>query len=204
MKNTDLNSFINLDFHVQNIIIVAEKICPLSWNYKPKDPRSNHSIVYVLDGRAKYTILHSDLNSSNMSINDGDNNDEFEVQKGNIQFFPKGSHYKILGDATQNFHFLVVNFEFDSETDINLLPIQNSYKPIHSHLLESLFTELLNIWFRKSILYKAKCTSILQNIICSIFEDAFEAKMHTSKLPKIQSALEYMDEVYNKPLKISK
>ena len=184
MDASAIQEWIELDFDIGSFVLVIDKEFPEG--YRQKVPRINHSLAYVVEGKGTYQLADS----------------AFKVEKGCIQFFPKGSRYTIHPYGEKTYRMIVVNFEFADNEVLQRLPVQNSYHPKDGPYFDRQFHEIFRLWSKKGLLYRAKCKGLLQEILCTLFEGELVHELNTRKMPRLKAAVDYMEAHFSQPIKI--
>lgn len=110
----------------------------------------------------------------------------------NISILPKGSCYDWI--CIKQGRYIVVEFEANlSGENILILPTKKS-----EHIFK-LFKDLEKVWTLKHPFYKLKSINLVYNILTTLLEQT-NSYLPDEKKEKIQPALDYIAENYNKPI----
>ena len=170
MNTNDLSNLI-----IQKIISV-NKILTTAGGNSQRLNRTRWGLLIKYEGETIYTF-------------DGR---QFKSNVENIALLPKGSSYE--WECTKQGHYIVVEFEANlSCENIFILPNKKS-----EHILK-LFKDLEKIWTLKHKFYKLESINLVYNILTTLLEQ-FDNYLPSDKKEKIQPALDYIAENYNKPI----
>lgn len=110
----------------------------------------------------------------------------------NIAILPRGSNYSWI--CTKQGHYIVVEFDADLTAE-NIITIPTP----KSEIILKLFKELERAWTLKHKFYKIEALNITYNILTKLLEP-YNQYLPSDKQEKIQPALDYIAENYNKPI----
>lgn len=110
----------------------------------------------------------------------------------NVAILPKGSCYNWI--CTNQGRYIVVEFEANLISEnILILPAKKS-----EHIFK-FFKDLEKVWMLKHPFYKLKSINLVYNILTTLLEQT-NNYLPDEKKGKIQPALDYIAENYNKPI----
>lgn len=137
--------------------------------------RSDWGIIMKFEGETEYIC----------------NGQKYISNKNNPVILPKGCTYE--WHCTKPGHFYIIDFECDKTIDqIFTFPIQNSEKIL------KIFKEMEYLRTVKNPLYELKCIKGTYDIIIQLLQAATNAYLPSDKRIKIQPAVDYIAQNYNK------
>ena len=105
-----------------------------------------------------------------------------------VSYFPARLDYNRVATVDE---MIVVHFDTISYSTKNI----EYFIPNDPAVLAKLFREIFNVWNKKELGYKFKCSAILCEIFAECYTQNYVSKLHNSK---IQSSVEYLLKNYKK------
>ncbi|MCQ2413701.1 MAG: AraC family transcriptional regulator [Clostridia bacterium] len=160
--------------------ITVEKIdLAILWNETHKISvhrnRPFHGLAYLLTEKSHYRF---------------DDGVEFDAERGNLIYLPKGSSYDVT--MYERGECFAVNFEIAGE---DTFPAEVRKIRATSHVEEA-FSDLVHVWKRKSAGYKTQGMKDLYTILSTMRTESEISYFPKSKSEQIEKAVEYIHAEY--------
>ena len=174
MKNLDFSELAVTD--IELVISVKSKegaAFPITERMRP--PRKQHGLVLIQKGKSRYVY---------------ENNIEILTNPGALVYLPKNLRYYV--DTLEPVECMCVNFQVLE--DISEKPW--IYQPKNYTRFEELYETLLRLWRYPAPGYRARCKSVLYDILASVEEEHQAKYISKDKKERIQNAILRMEDEF--------
>ncbi len=140
------------DATVTQISFVVRRAPNRSWAIRNLVNRHFHIMAFAASGRAQYQC--------------GDRH--FEVDKGHLLFFPKGTPHSGRSDPATPWSFYSTTFELlfaNPHSEETLLGLPTCSMPVNTAELQALFSELERLWVGREGGFLLRCRSIILHLL---------------------------------------
>lgn len=158
---------------------VAGAIQPLHdpKNFSVRLPRKQHGFVLIQKGTGRY-VFHDQR--------------VLETKPGMLLYLPRGWKYYV--ETLEDSEVICVNFSLFED----VTPEPWAYAPKHYARWEEKFESLLRTWRYPAPGYRAKCRSIVYDMLATIEEDQQAKYLPKDKKERIENAILKMEEEFRK------
>ena len=157
---------------------------PLGFTFSKGD-QDYHIIAVILGGSAKYRI----------------NKKSFTVQKGDVLFFRKGTHYTAKVVSQEPWEHIVIAFRTDGELP-DFLP-DGATRVSHSNRFGELFRQAYHTWSECSIGYKIQAKAVIHQLLFALIQENVSQIIGTnSALQALKAASDYVEQNYREKITV--
>lgn len=150
-----------------------------------KGDQDYYLVAMILDGSAQYRMHRK----------------TFTVQKGDILFFPKGTHYTAKVTSKEPWEHIVVAFR--TEGDIGNLPAEGVTRVTHGSRFEELFRQAYTVWSGCGFGYKIQTKAIIHQILFSLMQENVSHLVGSNTaLQALKAASDYMEQNYREKITV--
>lgn len=150
-----------------------------------KGDQDYYTVAMILDGSAQYQM----------------NKKTFTVQKGDVLFFHKGTHYTAKVISKKPWEHIVVAFRTDG--DIGSFPTEGVTKVSHGNRLEELFRQAYTVWSECGFGYKLQTKAIIHQILFSLMQENVSHLVGSNTaLRALKAASDYVEQNYREKITV--
>lgn len=150
-----------------------------------KGDQDYYIVAMILGGSAQYRM----------------NKNTFTVQKGDILFFRKGTHYTAQVTSKEPWEHIVVAFRIDG--DIGDFPTEGATRVSHSNRFAELFGQAYSVWSGCGFGYKLQTKAIIHQILFSLMQENVSHMVdRNTALQALKAATDYMEQNYREKITV--
>lgn len=150
-----------------------------------KGDQDYYIVAMILGGSAQYRM----------------NKNTFTVQKGDILFFCKGTHYTATVTSKEPWEHIVVAFRIDG--DIGDFPTEGATRVSHSNRFAELFGQAYSVWSGCGFGYKLQTKAIIYQILFSLMQENVSHMVdRNTALQALKAATDYMEQNYREKITV--
>lgn len=178
MKNYIQIHHADTDITVTETAFVYHMQRPQGFTFNKGD-QDYHLMAMILDGSAQYR-MHKKT---------------FSVQKGDVLFFRKGTHYTAKVTSKEPWEHIVVAFRTDG--DIGELPTEGVTKVTHSNRFAELFRQAYSVWSGCGFGYKLQTKAIIHQLLFSLIQENVSHMVgNDTALQAMKAVSDYIEQNY--------
>ena len=150
-----------------------------------KGDQDYYIVAMILGGSAQYRV----------------NKNAFTVQKGDVLFFRKGTHYTAKVISEEPWEHIVVAFRIDGE--IGDFPAEGATKVSHSNRFAEMFGQACSVWSGCGFGYKLQTKAIIHQILFSLMQENVSYMVGTDTvLQAMKNVSDYMEQNYREKISV--
>ncbi len=150
-----------------------------------KGDQDYYLVAMILDGSAQYRM----------------NRKTFTVQKGDVLFFRKGTHYTAKVISKEPWEHIVVGFHTDRALDG--FPAEGATTVSHENRFAELFRQIYAVWSGCSFGYKLQTKALLHQILFSLIQENVSYMVdRNTALQALKAATDYMEQNYREKITV--
>ncbi len=150
-----------------------------------KGEQDYHLVALILSGSAQYRM----------------NRKTFTVQKGDVVFFRKGTHYNAKVISNELWEHIVIAFR--TEGNMDQFPPDGVIKVSHGNRFEELFRQIYSVWSQCGFGYKIQTKAILHQILFSLIrENVSHLLGRNTALQALKAAADYVEQNYREKITV--
>ena len=150
-----------------------------------KGDQDYYIVAIILGGSAQYRM----------------NKNTFTVQKGDILFFRRGTHYTAQVTSKEPWEHIVVAFRIDG--DIGDFPTEGATRVSHSNRFAELFGQAYSVWSGCGFGYKLQTKAIIHQILFSLMQENVSHMVdRNTALQALKAATDYMEQNYREKITV--
>ena len=146
-------------------------------NFSVRQPRKQHGFVLVQKGKCRY-VFHDQRT--------------IETRPGTVLYLPRGWKYYV--ETLEDSQVICVNFSLFED----VTPEPWLYEPKHYARWEEKFENLLQAWRYPATGYRARCRSLLYDMLATLEEEQQSEYLPKDKKERIENAILKMEEEFRK------
>ena len=150
-----------------------------------KGDQDYHIVAMILGGSAQYRM----------------NKKTFSVQKGDVLFFRKGTHYTAKVTSKESWEHIAVAFRVDG--DIGDFPTEGVTRVSHSSRFAELFRQAYSAWSGCGFGYKLQTKAIIHQILFSLMQENVSYMVGSdTALQAMKAVSDYMEQNYREKITV--
>ena len=174
----------NADITITETEYVYHMNRPQGFTFSKAD-QDYHIVALILGGNARYRM----------------NKKSFTVQKGDVLFFRKGTHYTAKVTSSEPWEHIAVAFRTNEVLDS--FPAEGATRVTHSKRFEELFRQIYQIWSQCGFGYKIQTKGILHQILFSLLQENVSHLMGSNTaLQALKEAADYVERCYREKITV--
>lgn len=150
-----------------------------------KSDQDYHIIAMILSGSAKYRMHKK----------------SFTVQKGDVVFLRKGTHYNAKVISQEPWEHIVIAFRTHGDME-DFLP-DGAMKVSHGNRFKELFRQAYTVWSECSIGYKIQTKAVIHQILFSLIQENVSRLIGgNTALQALKAASDYVEQNYRNKITV--